>query len=272
LKRLSGKVALVTGGGSGIGRGIVDLFAAEGACVGILDIEAQWAKDTEVQLRTAGAQALAIHGDVANIDDVESAVQSCVREWGRLNILVNNAAAEPIAGGGIVNLTELPESDWDRAMAVNVKGPFLCVRAAAPIMRASGGGSIINITSISARSCYPGRGAYSISKAALETLTLQAAVELGPWKIRVNSLSPGWFRTRRNESVYQRPGELARRNATIPLGRIGALEDVARLAVFLASEESDYITGESIEIDGGLLAAALKSSADLGRLRPTPEW
>ena len=108
-----------------------------------------------------------------------------------------------------------------------------------------------------------------MSKAALENLTLQAAAELASWKIRVNSISPGWFRTRMNEAVYQRPGELPRRNATIPLGRIGAVEDVARLAAFLASEESDYITGESIEIDGGLLAAALKSSAELARLRPT---
>ncbi len=268
MDRLRGKVALITGGGSGIGRGIVDLFAAEGASVAILDIQAQWAKDTEAQLRGKGAQALGIHGDVAKGKDVQDAVQRCVQEWGRLDILVNNAGTSV---EGAPNLTELPESEWDRVMAVNVKGPLLCIQAAAPIIRAAGGGSVINITSISARSCYPGRGPYSMSKAALENLTLQAAVELAPWKIRVNSISPGWFRTRMNEAVYQRPGELARRHATIPQARIGAVEDVARLAVFLASEESDYITGESIEIDGGLLAAALKSSADLARLRPIPD-
>ncbi len=270
MSRLEGKIALVTGGASGIGRGIVELFVAEGACVAVFDIEAQWARETEAQLKAQGAQALGIHGDVVNAEEVQGAVRRCVQEWGRLDILVNNAAAA-MPANKFFGLAELPESDWDRMMAVNVKGPFLCIQAAAPVMRSAGGGTIINISSISARSCYPGRGAYSMSKAALENLTLQAAVELASWKIRVNSISPGWFRTRRNEAVYHRPGELVRRNATIPSGRIGAVEDVARLAVFLASEESDYITGESIEIDGGLLAAALKSSADLARLRPIAE-
>ncbi len=268
MDRLRSKVALITGGGSGIGKGIVELFAAEGASVAVLEIQPQWTKDVEREIRSKGAEALGIHGDVANGSDVRSAVQRCIQEWGRLDILVNNAGTSV---QGMPSLCELAESEWDRVMAVNVKGPLLCMQAVAPIMRDAGGGSIINITSISARSCYPRRGPYSMSKAALENLTLQAAVELAPWKIRVNSISPGWFRTRMNEAVYQNPGELARRHATIPLARIGAVEDVARLAVFLASEESDYITGESIEIDGGLLAAALKSSADLARLRPMPE-
>jgi NAD(P)-dependent dehydrogenase (short-subunit alcohol dehydrogenase family) len=269
MDRLSGKVALVTGGGSGIGRGIVDLFAAEGAGVAILEIEAQWARDTEAELRSKGFRALALPGDVSRKQDVQRAVQRCVAEWGRIDILVNNAAADN--GNENVALVDLSEPHFDRIMAVNVKGPLLCIQAVAPVMKAAGGGSIINISSIAARSCYPGRGPYSISKTALETLNLQAAVELGADKIRVNSISPGWFRTKRNELQYQRPGELARRHATIPIGRIGAIEDVARLAVFLACDESDYITGESIEIDGGLIAAALKSSADLARLRPTPE-
>lgn len=269
MNRLSGKVALVTGGGSGIGHGIVHLFAAEGASVAILEIETQWATDTEAQLRAKGFRALAIPGDVAQKNDTQRAVQCCIREWGRVDILVNNAAADN--GNENVALIDLPEAHFDKIMAVNVKGALLCIQAVAPVMKANGGGSVINISSIAARSCYPGRGPYSISKTALENLTLQAAVELGPDKIRVNSISPGWFRTNRNELQYKRPGELARRHATIPLGRIGAIEDVARLAVFLASDESDYITGESIEIDGGLIAAALKSSADLARLRPTPE-
>jgi NAD(P)-dependent dehydrogenase (short-subunit alcohol dehydrogenase family) len=266
MNRLNGKVALVTGGGSGIGRGIVESFAAEGAKVAILEIEGRLADETEAHLRAQGAQALGIQGDVSRGTDVRSAVERCLAQWRRLDILVNNAAAANEA----VALADLSEAHFDRIMEVNVKGPLLCIQAVAPVMKANGGGSVINISSISARSCYPGTGPYSISKAALENLTLQAAVELGPSKIRVNSISPGWFRTARNEAHYQRPGELARRHATIPLGRIGAIEDVARLAVFLASEESDYITGESIEVDGGLLAAALKSSADLARLRPMP--
>jgi NAD(P)-dependent dehydrogenase (short-subunit alcohol dehydrogenase family) len=267
MNRLSGKVALITGGASGIGRGIVDLFVAEGARVAILDIQEEWTRQTEAELRAGGARVLGIHGDVSKHDDVKGAVQRCVGEWGGVDILVNNAGTT-VKGGP--SLTDLAESEWDRVMAVNVKGPLLCIQAVAPLMKAAGGGSVINISSIAARSCYPRRGPYSASKAALENLTLQAAVELGPDKIRVNSISPGWFRTRMNEAIYQDPGELARRHATIPLARIGDVEDVARLAVFLASDESDYITGESIEIDGGLIAAALKSSADLARLRPTP--
>lgn len=268
MKRLSGKVALVTGGGSGIGRGIVDRFAAEGASVAILEIEADWARATEAELRSRGHQALALAGDVSIRRDIDALVQRCVSAWGRIDILVNNAAAD---NGSAVMLADLSEAHFDRIMAVNVKGALLCIQAVAPMMKAAGGGSVINISSIAARSCYPGRGPYSISKCALDNLTLQAAVEWGPDKIRVNSINPGWFRTKRNESHYQRPGELARRHATIPMGRIGDVEDVARLSVFLASDESDYITGESIEIDGGLIAAALKSSADLAWLRPTPQ-
>jgi NAD(P)-dependent dehydrogenase (short-subunit alcohol dehydrogenase family) len=268
MNRLKNKVALITGGASGIGRGIVDLFTAEGARIAILDIQPEWTRDTETELRGKGFPILGVHGDVSQVKDVQGAVQRCVREWGRVDILVNNAGTTV---KGAPSLTELLESEWDRVMAVNVKGPLLCIQAVAPLMKAAGGGSIINISSISARSCYPRRGPYSMSKSALDNLTLQAAVELGPDKIRVNSISPGWFRTRMNEAVYQAAGELARRHATIPLARIGAVEDVARLALFLASEESDYISGESIEIDGGLLAAALKSSADLARLRPAPQ-
>src|ERR1041384_1600421 len=211
MNRLKEKVALVTGGASGIGRGIVDVFAAEGAAVAVLDIQSEWTRDTEKRLRDGGALVLGIHGDVTNSHNVRHAVERCVNEWGRLDVLVNNAGTSV---KGAPNLSDLAESEWDRVMAVNVKGPLFGIQAATPIMKTAGGGSIINITSISARSCYPGRGPYSMSKAALENLTLQAAVELGPFKIRVNSISPGWFRTQRNESHYQAPGELQRRHAT----------------------------------------------------------
>lgn len=268
MGRLEGKVALVTGGGAGLGRGMVELFAAEGASVATLEIQPDWARETEAGLRARGFSVAALAGDVTRPEDVRGAVQHCVSEWGRLDILVNNAGITMPAPKELVDLSL---QDWDRLMAVNLTGALLCIREAAPVIRQSGGGSIINVTSISARTCYPGQGAYGISKAALEALTRQASAELAPWRIRVNSMSLGWFRTALNENVYQRPGELARRNATIPLGRIGTAEDCARLALFLASDESSYITGESIESDGGLLAASLKSTADLARIRPTPE-
>ena len=139
MSRFGGKVVLVTGGGSGIGRGIVDLFAAEGACVAIFDIEAQWARDTEAQLKAKGAQAVGIHGDVSKGEEVQGAMRRCVQEWGRLDILVNNAGTS-IRSNESLNFTELPEAEWDWIMAVNVKGPFLCIQAVAPIMRSAGGG------------------------------------------------------------------------------------------------------------------------------------
>lgn len=265
MDRLKGKVALVTGGGSGLGRGMLDLFAAEGAAVATLEIRADWAQQAESETRARGHRAAAIAGDVTRADDVTRAVRRCLDEWGRLDILVNNAG---VASRG--NLVDLSLAEWQRVIGVNVTGALLCTQQAAPAIRDSGGGSIINVTSISARSCYPGRGAYGISKAALEAMTVQAAVELGEWNIRVNSMSLGWFRTPLNEHTYQKAGELERRNATIPLGRIGTVEDSARLALFLASDDSAYITGESIESDGGLEAARLKSTGMLASVRPLP--
>jgi len=266
--RLAGKTAFVTGGGNGLGRGIVEHMCAEGASVVFLEVREDWVRETEADLRAKKMAVIGIHGDVTVADEVNAAVDRCMAAWGRLDILVNNAG---VSMPTPIDLADLPASEWQRVLNVNLTGPFLCTQAVVPFMKKTGGGSIINITSISARSCYPGAGAYSISKAALEALTLQSAVELGPWNIRVNSMSLGWFRSALNEHVYQRPGELARREAMIPLGRIGSADDSARLAVFLASDDSGYITGESIESDGGLLAAGLKYSVELARLRPVTE-
>ena len=268
MGRLQGKVALVTGGGGGLGRAMVDTFVEQGAAVLILEIEPERAKETEATLSAKGYQVVARIGDVTRENDVREAVVACVARWQRLDILINNAG---VAAAGPANLTDLDMREWHRLLDVNLNGPMLCIRHAAPAIRDSGGGSIINVSSISARSCYPGQGSYGISKAALDALTLQSAVELGEWNIRVNSMGLGWFRTPFNEHAYRKPGELERRNATIPLRRIGSMQDAANLALFLASDESSYITGESIESDGGLYAASLKLSADLARLRPTPD-
>jgi len=268
MKRLEKKVALVTGGGAGLGRGIAERFCAEGAAVAIFEIAPESTLDFEEKMRAAGNEALGIIGDVRNEKEVRAAVTQIVARWGRLDILVNNAG---VSSGKNADLVEVELSEWGRVLDVNLNGPFLCVKHAAPAIRESGGGSIINMTSISARTCYPGHGSYSVSKAALESLTLQAAVELAPWKIRVNSMSLGWFRTALNEHTYRVPDELARRELTVPLGRIGSIEDAADLAVFLAGDESTYLTGESVELDGGLIAAALKSTGTLARIRPLPK-
>jgi len=265
MNRLDGKVALVTGAGSGIGKTIAHAIASAGARVGVLDIEPEWANLAKTEIEQEGGEALAICADVSRKDQVFTGVQACADRWGQLDILVNNAA---IMGDREVPLVEVEESDWDRVIAVNLKGPLLCIQAVAPLLRSSGGGSIINITSIGGRLCYPGRRAYGITKAALENLTMQAAVELGPWNIRVNSISPGWFRTRMTEYAYRQPEEARRRSEIVPLQRLGEAWDVAYLVVFLGSDESKYITGASVEIDGGLLARALKSTFDLAGIRP----
>lgn len=262
MKRLEGKTALITGGGNGLGRGMVERMAAEGATVVFLEINPDWTRETEAELTARGLRVTGIAGDVTKEADVERAVARCLEVSNGLHILCNNAG---VAMPQTMDLATLPRAEWQRLIDVNLTGPFIATQIAAPILRDSGGGSIINVTSISARICYPGAGAYSISKSALEALTRQAAVELGPWKIRVNSMSLGWFRSALNEQVYRAPSVLERRSAMIPLGRIGSAEDAAKLAVFLASDDSDYITGESIESDGGLLAAGLKYSLELAR-------
>lgn len=262
----SGHVALITGAGRGIGEAIARSMAAAGADVALLDIDEGAASVVADSISGRYGDAISIGGDVSNGADVAAAVRACADRWGRLDTLVNNAG---VMSNAYEPLTELGESDWDRVMAVNVKGAFLCTQAAAPLLRDSGGGAIVNITSIGGHSAYPGRGAYGISKAALESLTRQAAVELGPWNIRVNSISPGWFDTAMTAYAYRRPDEAQRRKLTVPIGRIGQPNDVANLAVFLSSPEADYISGACIEIDGGLLAAALKSTFDLAKYRPT---
>ena len=265
MRRLAGKVALVTGGGAGLGRGMAERFCDEGARVAVLEIVPETMHDFEASMKKRGHDVIGIVGDVTNASDVLSAVQQCVSRWGRLDVLVNNAG---VVSSKNVELVDIELDDWHNVLNVNLTGALICLKHAAPAMRASGGGAILNMTSISARTTYPGRGAYSISKAALEALTTQGAVELAKWNIRVNSMSLGWFRTALNEKTYQLPGELARRNLTVPIGRIGTVEDCADLAVFLAGDESTYLTGESIELDGGLIAAALKSTGTLARIRP----
>lgn len=265
MNRLDGKVALVTGAGSGIGKTVASAMAAAGARVAVLDIESDWANLVTTEIKREGGEAIAICADVSSKDEVSAGVQACANRWGRLDVLVNNAA---IMGDRQDLLVDVEEADWDRVMAVNLKGPFLCIQAAAPLLRSSGGGSIVNVTSIGGRLGYPGRGAYGASKAALENLTMQAAVELGPWNIRVNSVSPGWFRTAMTEYAYRQPEEAKRRSEIVPLQRIGDVWDIAHLVVFLSSDESEYINGASVEIDGGLMARALKSTFDLAKIRP----
>jgi len=234
MGRLQGKVAFVTGGGGGLGRGMVELFAAEGASVLTLEIRSDWAQQTERELRANGAKVVALAGDVTSAADVRNAVRRCVSEWGRLDILVNNAG---VSMSTPTDLVDLPIAEWDRIMGVNLTGAMLCIKEAAPVIKQSGGGSIINVTSISARTCYPGQGAYGISKAALVQMTRMLAIEWAEYGITVNAVAPGRLNTE-SPSRARTGTDKAYMEAMlkrIPMHRLATVDEVAGAVAFLAS-------------------------------------
>ena len=246
--RFAGKVAIVTGAGRGIGRAIAVAFAAEGASVVVGDVNADNAGVTSRQIRETGQDALAVQVDVSKAGDVARLIKATLKQFNTIDILVNNAGVlRP------TRLEEISEEEWDTVMGTNVKGVFLCTRAVLPTMKAKGGGKIVNMASIAGRSTSTWGGAhYTTAKAAVLGLTRHTAREMAPYHINVNSLSPGSIDTdmaRENFTPEQRAAEAA----TIPLGRFGSPEDVAQLVLFLASDEASYITGATVDINGGSL-------------------
>jgi len=242
--RLKGKSALVTGGGSGFGAGIVEAYAREGATVTILDLDGAAAE--RVAARTG---ARVVDGDVTRADDVEAAVRVAT-EGGRLDIVVNNA------GWTHRNrpLMEVTEADFDRIFAINVKAIFLMTRAVVPLMRGQGGGVILNIGSTAGIRPRPGLTWYNASKGAVNLVSRSMAVELAPDAIRVNCIAPVMGVTGLLEAFMglpDTPENRAKFVATIPLGRLSTPEDVAGAAVYLASDEASFVTGVVLEVDGG---------------------
>jgi NAD(P)-dependent dehydrogenase (short-subunit alcohol dehydrogenase family) len=248
--RLNNKTAIVTGARRGMGRAIALAMAREGANVVVSDISQEDCQKVVDEIKRMGRKGLALKCDVSSSDDVEDMVKRTVAEFGRVDILVNNA--------GIIDFKpflELTDEDWDKILNVNLKGQFLCARAAAREMVKNKWGRIINTASISSGGCgiaFPLIAHYTASKGGVMALTKALALELTPQGINVNAICPGAVDTDMTKGVKE-GGQLAQVLARIPKGRLGQPEDIASLAVFLASEESDYISGAAIVIDGGWL-------------------
>jgi meso-butanediol dehydrogenase / (S,S)-butanediol dehydrogenase / diacetyl reductase len=253
VARLAGKVALITGGGTGIGRACALLFAREGAQVGVAGRRAQPLAAVVAEIRDAGGEALAVACDVTQAPEVEQAVRAVAARFGRLDIVVNNAGA-----GLAATAEETSEADWDRLMAVNLKGTFLVSRAALPELRKAGGGAIVNIGSVAGLVGMKQRVAYTAAKGGVTLLTKALALDHAHEGIRVNCICPSLVETelvRELFSTLPEPEAVRRqRIAQIPLGRIGRPEDVAQFAVFLASDESSWVTGAALPLDGGVTA------------------
>lgn len=246
--KLKGKVAIITGASKGIGKGIAMRYAEEGASVVVASRSKDLLDKIVEQIREKGGRALALELDVTQYESVEAAVSKTVSEYGRLDIMVNNAGismAKPSE--------DLPPRDWQRALETDLSGVFFgCQCAAKQMIRQGEGGCIINITSVYGLVAAPGRAAYCSSKAAANMLTKVLAIEWAKKKIRVNAIAPGYFRTELVQGVIDSGmlplGAIEKRT---PLGRIGEVSELLGLAVYLASDESAYMTGSILNIDGG---------------------
>lgn len=250
MGRLDGKVALISGGARGQGATEAKLFVREGAKVVFGDILDEEGRKVEAEIHALGGEAAYVHLDVTSEADWRAAVETAVRRFGQLNVLVNNAGI--IIRKGIEDTTG---EDWDRTMAINVKGVFLGTKYAIPAMRRAGGGSIINISSVAGLvgSTY-GSASYIASKGAVRLFTKATAIQHAKDNIRCNSIHPGPIQTPMIQDTLQDEAFLQERLRRIPLGRIGRVEDVAYGVLYLASEESSYVTGSELVIDGGSTA------------------
>jgi len=244
------RVALVTGAARGIGLAVAKRFLAEGWRVALLDIERDLL-DGAVGALSDPDKTLALHCDVADAAGVGDAMEAVQRRFGRLDALVNNAGTAVFAP-----VLETSDQDWNRILAVNLTGPFLCTKAAAPLLREHGGGAIVNITSISAVRASTLRSAYGTSKAGLAHLTKQLAVELASLGIRVNGVAPGPVETAMAKAVHT-PEIRADYHDAIPLNRYGLEEELAEAVFFLCSDRASYITGQILAVDGGFDAAGI---------------
>jgi NAD(P)-dependent dehydrogenase (short-subunit alcohol dehydrogenase family) len=253
VTRVAGKAAIVTGAGTGIGRAIALALAREGAKVAVAGRRREKLGEVAQAIRQAGGEALVTVCDVSSEADSYRAVKDAEEAFGHVNVLVNNAGALSVS-----TVESISVEEWDRLMATNLKGPFLMSRAVLPAMRQAGGGAIVNVGSVLGLVAMKDRAAYCASKGGVTMLTKAMALDHAQEKIRVNCICPAIVETDLIRELFSKSEEGRRardtRLATLPLGKFGKPDDIAELAVFLASEESSWMTGTAIPVDGGLTA------------------
>ncbi len=248
------KVVLVTGAGSGIGRAIAERFGGQGCRVVVNDLERSTADATAASIVSAGGRAIGVVADVSDGEQVAAMFDVIMGEYGRIDVLVNNAGLV----GPMLHFFEADEAWWRRIIDVNLTGHFLCSHSAARLMAKAGGGVIINMSSGGATRAHRAFTAYDASKGGIEALTRAMALDLGPYDIRVNALMPGSIDTS-GLSIDDR----RLRGENVPLGRIGEPDDMTGAALFLASDDASYITGDVIRVDGGMLAQQRSATVDI---------
>jgi NAD(P)-dependent dehydrogenase (short-subunit alcohol dehydrogenase family) len=250
--RLKDQVAIITGAGAGIGKAVALRYAAEGAQVLLAEIDSQRGSDTAREIHSAKGEAFFVRTDVAEEADVQALVKTAIVRYGRIDILVNNAAV--LMHGKDTRLHELSSAVWDRTLAVNLRGYWLCAKYVIPYMLNQGHGCIINLASPTGLRGYKGLTAYSVSKGGVAALTRAMAADYTRENIRVNAIVPGSMDTPLNAPILADRKVRKRLTDMAPCGRLGTGEDVAGLAVFLASRDADYCAGGFYTADGGLMA------------------
>ena len=254
--RLEGKVVLITGGGSGIGEAAALLFAREGARIVVADYDLSRAADVGRRIRTAGGEVLAVQGDVSVSDDALKMVQAAVDGFGGLDVVVNSAG---VTARNALGPDATPEAVWDRVIEVNLKGSYLVSWHAVDYLKRSGGGSIVNLSSIMGLVGYPkgmggGFNPYPASKGGIVQLTKSMAIDLAPDGIRVNCVCPGFTETRLTEALLSDADTKQALEDRHPMGRLGQPEEIAYAVLYLASDESSFVTGIPLAVDGGYTA------------------